>query len=1018
MEKQKQCKTLKFMLSMFILFVLPSIVSAQTKTGVSGTVSSAEYGDGMVGITIVEKGTTNGTVTDINGKYEIQLKGSTGTLVFSMLGMIPQEKAVKNGDILNIAMKEDLKLLDEIVVTGYTSEKKADITGAVSVVKMKDIAGIPTGNVMSSLQGRLPGVSVTTDGTPGGIGTATAIRGVTTINNSTPLYVIDGVQTRSNVATLLSANDVESIQVLKDAASASIYGTQAANGVIIITTKKAGKNQLRINFEGQLSMQTYHSNIKMLNAQQWGDVYWKAYLNDGVKPNHDIYGNGATPVIPEFLNPSHTIRSANTNWADEVYQTALLQNYGVTVSKGTENGGSTFSFNYYDQDGIIKNTNFQRFNVRSNSDYRYLNDRLRIGNNINVSKWDEKLKPGGIEELVIAQHPIIPVYDIYGGYAGPTQGLGDKPNPVRLLDQQKDNRLSQWRIFGNMYIEVEPIKNLTLRSNFGLNYRNGFSSSFDPKWSEGDRTVDKNSLYTKSDYNSEWIWSNTAAYNFNIEAHSISTLLGTEAKATVDEWLDGTRENFIIEALDYRYLSAGDGKQTNGGLGSRTSMYSYFGKVNYSYNDRYLFSATVRRDASSRFGKNNNAAIFPAVSGGWRISQESFMRDHKFVDDLKLRASWGKNGNDMVDQEATYTKYYTNLTKGGYDIGGINQGVIPNGIVKDRTGNPNIKWEVTTQTNFGIDAVLLKNRLSLTFDYYLKETKDMLIERPYIGVIGEGGYMAYNGASLKNNGFEATIAWRDNIGKDFNYEVAFTASAYKNKITDLPGDIYYTWGGGNGIDKSIVGQPLGSWMGYKTDGLYRTDEELNDGINQPGKGLGRIRYVDLNDDKVIDDKDRTWLGSDQPKFIGGLNVSLNYKAFDMSFFATGMVRDAWNNSKFYTDFFQLWTGNHGTRLLDAWDKDNNFNSSIPALTAVNLNDEGRGSEYFIENGSYIKLKNLQFGYTLPKNITDKLKMTNMRVYLQGQNLFTITKYNGADPEGLGYPYPLPRMFTFGFNLGF
>ena len=1018
MEKQKQRKTLKFMVSVFILFVLPSIVFAQTKSGVSGIVTSTEDGEGLVGITIVEKGTTNGTTTDIDGKYEIELKESTATLVFSMVGMVPQEKIAKKGDVINVVMKEDSKLLDEVVVTGYTSEKKADITGAVSVVKMKDIASIPTGNVMSSLQGRLPGVSITTDGTPGGIGTTTAIRGVTTINNSTPLYVIDGVQTRSNVATLLSANDVESIQILKDAASASIYGTQAANGVIIITTKKAGKNQLRVNFEGQLSMQTYHSNIKMLNAQQWGEVYWKAYQNDGVTPNHDIYGNGPTPVIPEFLNSSHTIRSADTNWADEVYQTALLQTYGITVSKGAENGGSTFSFNYYDQDGIIKNTNFQRFNVRSNSDYKYLNNRLRIGNNINISKWDEKLKPGGIEELAIAQHPIIPVYDIYGGYAGPTQGLGDKPNPVRLLDQQKDNRLSQWRIFGNMYIEVEPIKNLTLRSNFGLNYRNGFSSVFDPKWSEGDRTVDKNSLYTKSDYNSEWTWSNTAAYNLNIGAHSINALLGTEAKAAVDEWLDGTRENFIIEALDYRYLSAGDGKQTNGGLGSRTSMYSYFGKINYSYNDRYLLSGTVRRDASSRFGKNNNAAVFPAVSGGWRISQESFMSESKLFNDLKLRTSWGKNGNDMVDPEATYTKYYTNLTTGGYDIGGINQGVIPNGIVKDRTGNPNIKWEVTTQTNFGIDAVLLKNRLSFTFDYYLKKTKDMLIERPYIGVIGEGGYMAYNGASLKNNGFEAIIAWRDNIGKDFNYEVAFTASAYKNEITDLPEDIYYTWGGGNGIDKSIVGQPLGSWMGYKTNGLYKTNEELNDGIDQPGKGLGRIHYVDLNDDNVIDDKDRTWLGSDQPKFIGGLNVSLSYKAFDMSFFATGMVRDAWNNSKFYTDFFQLWTGNHGIRLLDAWDKDNNFNSSIPALTAVNLNDEGRGSEYFIENGSYIKLKNLQFGYTLPKNITDKLKMTNMRIYLQGQDLFTITKYKGADPEGLGYPYPLPRMFTFGFNLGF
>jgi hypothetical protein len=394
------------------------------------------------------------------------------------------------------------------------------------------------------------------------------------------------------------------------------------------------------------------------------------------------------------------------------------------------------------------------------------------------------------------------------------------------------------------------------------------------------------------------------------------------------------------------------------------------------------------------------------------------MKSASAISDLKLRASWGQNGNDLMDNEATYTKYVINLNTAGYDISGVNQGVIPTGVVKDRSGNSDIKWEITTQTNFGIDLSLLDNRLNLTLDYYLKETDDMLIDRPYIAVIGEGGYMAYNGASMKNNGFEGVVNWRNRVGRDFSYDVTFTASAYKNEITSLPEDIYYTWGGGNGIDKSIVGQPYGSWMGYKTDGLYRTEADLNDGINQPGEGLGRVRYVDTNDDKVIDNKDRTWLGSDQPKFIGGLNVAMTYKSFDFSFFFTGMIRDAWNNSRFYTDFFQLWTGNHSTRLLKAWNTDENFSSDIPALTAVNLNDEGRGSEYFIEDGSYVKLKNLVVGYTLPKQLSGRLKMRNMRVYLQAQDLFTLTKYTGADPEGLGYTYPLPRTVTFGMNIGF
>ncbi|MDB5019324.1 MAG: SusC/RagA family TonB-linked outer membrane protein, partial [Pedobacter sp.] len=418
------------------------------------------------------------------------------------------------------------------------------------------------------------------------------------------------------------------------------------------------------------------------------------------------------------------------------------------------------------------------------------------------------------------------------------------------------------------------------------------------------------------------------------------------------------------------------------------------------------------------FGKNNNAAVFPAVSAGWRISQENFMKGQSLISDLKLRASWGQNGNDLLDNEATYTKYSTNLNMGGYDISGINQGTIPNGIIKDRTGNPNIKWEVTTQTNLGLDLAMLKDRLSLTLDYYIKKTDDMLIDRPYIGIIGEGGSMAYNGASLSNKGFEAILNWRDRIGRDFNYSLTFTATAYKNKVTAVPDDILYTYGGGNGQDKTIVGQPLGSWLGFRTNGIYRSAEELNDGINKPGKGLGRIRYVDTNGDQVINDRDMEWLGSDQPKFIGGLNVALGYRAFDFSFFVNGMIRDAYNNSKFYTDFFQLWTGNHSTRLLDAWNPTTNSSSDIPALTALNINEENRTSQYFIENGSYLKLKNIQLGYTVPRSLADKVKLRNLRMYIQGQDLVTITKYKGADPEGLGYPYPLPRTFTFGLNFGF
>lgn len=985
------------------------------QTSISGVVIDKASKSPLSGVTISSSAQT--VATDTSGNFTIKVMPNEKLRV-SHIGMTPIEVQVPGAGNFVIELASNYADLSQVVVTGYSSERKKDITGAVTVVKMKDISSIPAGNVMSTLQGRVPGVTVYNDGTPGGVGTAVAIRGISTINNNTPLYVVDGVQTRANIATLVNANDIESIQILKDAASASIYGTQAANGVIIITTKRASRNQLRVDFDAQFSTQKFHTNIEMLNAQQWGEVYWKAYQNDGVQPRHDLYGSGATPVIPEFIDQKKTIRSANTNWANEVYNTSTLQNYNVSVSRGGENGGSTFSLNYFDQNGIIKYTNFTRITGRLNSDYKFFNNRLRIGENLNISKWNEKTKPGGIEELTIAQHPIIPVYDIYGGYAGPTQGVGDKPNPVRLLDQIKNNRSNQWRIFGNIYGEIEPIKNLVLRSNYGMNYRNGFYSAFSPKWSEGDRRVDMNSLWTKSDYDIEWIWSNTLAYNKNFDKHNLSGLIGTEAKDTRGEYLDGAREDYLIEAIDYRYLSSGGGKQTNGGIASRTAMISYFGKVNYNFDDRYLLTGTLRRDASSRFGKNNNAALFPAISGGWRISNESFFQKNDLISSLLLRASWGKNGNDLLDNEATYTKYVTNLMLAGYDIAGIQQGTIPIGIIKERTGNPNIKWEVTTQTNIGFDLAMLNNRLSVTLDYFLKKTEDMLIDRPYIAIIGEGGYMAYNGASMDNNGLEGTIGWRDRPNDDFSYDITFTASAYKNKITGLPKDIYYTWGGGNGRDKSVIGQSLGSWLGYRTNGLYKTEADLNDGIDQPGKGLGRIRYVDINGDKKIDDNDRDWLGSDQPKFIGGLNLGATYKAFDFAMFINGMVRNAYNNSKFYTDFFQLWTGNHSTTLLDAWDAATNFDSDVPALTAVNRNDEGRLSQYFIENGSYAKLKNLQVGYTLPTNMAQKIKARNLRVYLQGQDLLTITRYKGADPEGLGYPYPIPRSFTLGLNLGF
>lgn len=1023
-------KELKRLLVSLVLAIACTVMYAQTE--ITGTVID-ETGEGVIGATVMEKGTSNGTATDFDGNFTLTVTPGK-TLVISSVGYQSIEVAAADG--LKVTLLEDSNVLNEVVVTGYVSEKKADLTGSVSVIKMKDIADVPTGNVLSSLNGRVAGVNITTDGTPGGGNTNTLVRGTTTINNSSPLYVIDGIMTRDNVGSILSSNDVESIQILKDASSAAIYGAQAANGVIIITTKRAKKGETRVDFDLSLTAQTFTTNYKLLNAQQWGDVYWQAFKNSyGTTPSSLVYGSGPNAVLntttPYFTgSDGQTYTATDTDWLKQMYHTALMQNYSLTLSRGGEHGSASLSVNWIDQDGTLKYTDYKRFNTRLTSDFNFFNNHVRAGESIAVNRWTQHYNQGGIEEQLVAQHPAQPMYSDQGGWGGGyVDVLNDKPNPMRLQENQKNNRHQYWRIFGNMYLEIEPIKNLIFKTNFGVNYYTGRDSEFEPAWNEGARVVNDNYLKQQSDHAFNWVWTNTANYLLDInDRHHLSFLLGVESKKYETEHLEGTGRGFTIEDVNYRWLDAATKDFTTKSIGSNYSMVSYFAKVNYSYESRYLFAATVRRDASSRFGKNNNAGVFPSVSAGWRISGEKFMEGtQSWLDDLKLRLSWGINGNDEINNEATYNRYLVSLREASYNLNGDNTTLTP-GAYRNHTGNANLKWEQTKQFNVGFDMAMLRNRLTIAADYFDKRTTDMLFEPPYAAVIGEGGYSWQNCIAMNNKGFEIVIGWRDHLANGFSYDIAFNASAYKNKIVDLPNAIYYTFGGGM-PGQSIVGQPFGSWMGYKTDGVFRTQAEV-DAYNAQydvqigAPGVGRIRYTDVNGDGVINTADQTWLGSDQPKFTAGLNLSGSYKGFDLSMFFNGMVRDAWNNSKYYTDLFPCWNGNHSTRLLDAMNAYNTFlttgsyDSDTPALTAVNNNNEDRSSQFFIENGSFIKLKTLTLGYSLPAHILERLHLRKARIYFQAQNLFTLTKYKGADPEGLGYTYPLPRTFTFGLSLGF
>ena len=646
-------------LSALLLMLLAVMAQAQNIT-VRGTVLSKTDDEPLIGASVLCEKTQTGAATDIDGNFEISVPEGA-MLKVSYVGFMPAE--VKATSEMKIYLAENSEILDEVVVVGYSSEKKADLTGSVSVVKMKDVADTPTGNVVQALQGRVAGMSITTDGTPGGLSTGTSIRGASSFRSDAngPLYVIDGVMTRENPGTILNSNDVESIQVLKDAASASIYGAQAANGVIIITTKRAKKGECRVTFDATLTLQTYQSGLNMMNADQWGETYWAAYKYAyGTTPTSELYGNGATPRLQPYTNLNGvSVNPQNTDWEDEIHRTALMQTYSIGLSKGSDNGSSSMSLSFLDHDGIIKGSDFQKANARFSSDYGFINNRLKAGGNLTLNWWRQHNAPGGIEENAIKMHPARTVYDSEGNYNDQVAfGLNDTPNLVRLINEEASNKHEYWRVFGNAYLSVEPVKNLILKTNFGLNYYNGSDKNFTPA-NLRDKT---NYLYQYSAKSVDWVWTNTAQYNIDIDKNSIMALLGVEAKRNHFEDMSGEGKGLVIEDENYLYL---DNVTTNKGTksgASNYSMFSFFGKVNYSWDNKYLASFTIRRDASSRLSDKHNYDWFPSISLGWRLTQETFMESTRnWLNDLKIRGAYGVNGNDLIANDAFYAKYSMDL---------------------------------------------------------------------------------------------------------------------------------------------------------------------------------------------------------------------------------------------------------------------------------------------------------------------------------------------------------------------
>ena len=660
-----------------ILFMMVCTIANAQKIDVSGTVLDP-LGESVIGATIMEKGTTNGVVTDLDGNFSLKVnKGAI--VVISYVGFQTQElPATPN---MKITIHEEANDLNEVVVTGYTTQRKADLTGAISVVSASDIAKQNENNPIKAMQGRVPGMNITADGSPAGNATV-RIRGIGTLNNNDPLYIIDGVPTKAGMHEL-NGNDIESIQVLKDAASASIYGSRAANGVIIITTKSGKEGKVKVNFDASIAVQTYAHKMKVLNAKEFGQVMWQGYVNDGLDPNTNglgyhydwAYDAQGYPVLnnitmQKYIDNAGTTPAADTDWFKETTRTGLIQNYNVSLSNGGERGSSFFSLGYYKNKGIIKSSDFERFSARMNTSYKLIKvgnrNVVTVGENFTLNRTSEVQAPGGFLENVLQFNPSLPVYTRNGEYAGPIGGYPDRENPVARLERNSDNRYSYWRMFGDAYVNINPIKNLNIKTTFGLDYAQKQQRILTYPITEGNVANPTNASEAKQEHWTKWMWNAIATYNLEAGKHRADFMIGTELNREDDVSFSGKKYDFSILNPDYMWPNAGVGEAEAYGTGEGYTLVSFFGKANYSYDDRYLASFTIRRDGSSRFGKHNRYGTFPAVSAGWRINQENFMKKATWIDNLKLRFSWGQTGNQEISNIARYTLYESNYGEAGF----------------------------------------------------------------------------------------------------------------------------------------------------------------------------------------------------------------------------------------------------------------------------------------------------------------------------------------------------------------
>ena len=1000
MQKYKMPISRLRMMVCLIGMLLPMCMFAQQIT-VQGVVKD-QTGETVIGASVMEKGTTNGTITGIDGDFSLNMSPN-GTLVVSFVGYKTQEVQVKGQKQLQVVLSEDAEMLDEVVVIGYGTMKKSDLTGAVSSIGNKDIKDSPVSNLGQAIQGKVSGVQIVDAGKPGD-NVSIKIRGLGSINNCDPLVVIDGVPTDLGLSSLNMA-DVERLDVLKDASATAIYGSRGANGVVMITTKRGTEGKGKLAVSANYSFQNATNVPSLLNAAQYAELSNDMMVNSGRNPN------------PEWANPSEL--GAGTDWMDELLRTGVMQNYTVSYSGGNEKSHYYVSGGFLDQSGIVKSVNYRRFTFQSNSDAQVLKW-LKFSNNITFSADTKKSGSYNIGDALKAL-PIYPVKNEDGSWSGPdgnSEWYGSTRNPIGPTELNK-SQTDGYNFLANLTAELTFTKWLKFKSTFGYDAKFWFIDNFTPKYNWKPTPTEETSRYKSDNKSFTYLWDNYFLFDHTFaEKHRVGLMAGMSAQWNTNDYLNAQKNVFMFDNV--HEMDNGEEMYAIGGNETEWALLSYMARVNYSYEDRYLLTATIRRDGSSRFGKKHRWGTFPSVSVAWRASQEKWFPKNDYINDLKVRAGYGVTGSQASVGNYSYLASY-NTSVYPFGISSGNQ----TALVSSTLANPYIHWEEVAQTNIGFDASLFNSRVMFSFDAYLKETRDMLVKAsiPITSGFEDTTTTYTNAGKVRNQGIEMSLH-TINLTGELGWETNLTATYNKNKIKDLNSDVpYYI----NQINNSYVTMlakdyPINVFYGYVTDGIFQNQSEVNTHAVQPGAEPGDIRFRDLNNDGVINDSDRTVIGNPNPSWLFSMNNSLSYKGFELSVFLQGIAGNKIYNANNIDNTGMAAAYNQTTDVLKRWQGEGTSNS-MPRAVFGDPNQNTRLSDRFVENGTYLRLKNITLSYTFPKQWLQKAQIENARLSLSCENVATITGYSGFDPEvginGIDQNrYPISRTFSLGLNFNF